>query len=129
MIKLICLLLCVVTLFSQNYSNLEKLEAKEFYDNVKVIPLNSDDQTSTFLIFVKKEVKAHIHEHHTETIFVISGSAKMIIGKEEYQIKKGDYLYIPKMTRHSVVVTSMIPLKVLSNQSPKFVGKDRVFVD
>ena len=43
--------------------------------------------------------------------------------------EKGDIIFIPMNTVHSLKVTSSIPVKVLSVQSPRFDGKDRIFVD
>lgn len=53
----------------------------------------------------------------------------MTLNGTEYKIKAGDYFFIPKGSLHYVKVTSAMPLKVLSIQSPFFDGKDRVFVE
>ena len=43
--------------------------------------------------------------------------------------REGDYLNFPKNVAHAVLeVISRKPLKVVSVQSPKFEGKDRIFV-
>ena len=42
---------------------------------------------------------------------------------------KGDFVFIPKNTPHSVNVISKVPLKVISVQAPFFDGKDRVLLE
>jgi mannose-6-phosphate isomerase-like protein (cupin superfamily) len=51
----------------------------------------------------------------------------MTINNKSFDIKSGDYFRIPKNTFHSLIVKSEEPMKVLSVQSPEFLGKDRVF--
>ncbi len=80
------------------------------------------------MIWIKHEVKLHKHEYHTENIYVISGKGEMRIGSKTYEVKKGDYFRIPKNTPHGLKVTSSKPMKVLSIQSPKFSGTDRIFI-
>lgn len=53
----------------------------------------------------------------------------MLLGDKTFKVKKGDMIFIPINTVHSLKVTTSIPLKVLSVQSPRFDGKDRIFVD
>lgn len=98
------------------------------FENIYVKKLHTDSLSSTFAIWVKNEVKPHKHEHHSEVVSVIEGKGEMTVGGETSIIKKGDIVIIPKGTVHSVVTTSKKPLLVISVQSPKFVGKDRVWV-
>ncbi len=101
---------------------------KDSFENVKVVPLHSDDRTSAFVVFVKKGVPLHKHVHHTEIVRVLGGKGVMTLGDETYKIKKGDFFIIPMGMPHSVQTTSRKPLKALSIQAPKFEGKDRVFI-
>ena len=67
---------------------------------------------------------------HSEHVVVLSGKATMKLGDKTFPIKKGDVVFIPKNTVHSVIATSKNePLKVLSVQAPYFDGADRVFVE
>ena len=102
---------------------------KDSFENIKVIPIHSDDRSSVFIVFVKNEVKLHKHAHHTEIVRVLEGKGKMTLGDDTFKIKKGDFFIIPKGTPHSVKTTSKKPLKALSIQAPKFEGKDRIFLN
>ena len=114
--------------FSQDIFKLKDLKPHEEYENILIKKLYSDNQSTSFVIWVKDNVKAHYHAEHTEQLFILEGKGKMTIGEQTSNIKKGDYFVIPKGVPHSVKVIGRKPLKVLSVQSPEFVGKDRVFV-
>ena len=118
-----------ICLYAQSSMNLDTVQIRESYDNVLIKKLNSDKNASTFLIFIKKEVKLHKHRTHSETIIVLEGTGIMNLGDKRFEVKKGDVIFVPENTPHSVSVTSDIPLKVLSNQAPEFDGTDRVFVE
>ncbi|MFI5222061.1 MAG: cupin domain-containing protein [Bacteroidia bacterium] len=91
--------------------------------------LFSDSLAASFVIIIKKEVKLHLHALHTEHVYVISGEAVMKLGDKNLSIKAGDVIFIPKGTPHSVKVTSAVPLKIISVQSPNFEGKDRIALE
>jgi len=91
--------------------------------------LSTDKHTSNFVIFVKQGVKAHVHKTHSETVYVLEGEGEMRLGDKQIKVKPGDFIFIPENTVHSVKVISKTPMKVLSNQAPEFLGKDRVFID
>ncbi len=94
--------------------------------NVYNKPIFGDSLASSFCIVIKKEVKAHKHLKHSEHVMVLEGEGIMKLGDKIVNIKKGDIVFIPKNTVHSVKTTSKIPLKVISIQTPMFDGTDRV---
>lgn len=96
---------------------------------VRVTPLHSDSLASSFLICIDTEVKAHYHRSHTEHVFVIEGAGTMLLGSEERPVKAGDTIIIPAGTVHAVRVTGDPPLRVISVQSPRSDGSDRVMVE
>lgn len=98
-------------------------------ENVHVVPLESDSLSSAFLIFVRNAVPLHMHEHHTESIYVLQGNGEMVLGKDTLFVQSGDFVFIPTQTPHSVKVRSAEPLKVLSVQSPFFDGSDRILLE
>jgi quercetin dioxygenase-like cupin family protein len=105
------------------------LKPSKDYENIYVQKIAEDSLQSSFIIWVKKEVKEHYHAEHTENIYVLSGRGQMTVGDSSYNIKKGDFITVLKGERHSVVkVHGRRPLKVLSIQSPRFDGADRIFV-
>ncbi|MBT8327236.1 MAG: cupin domain-containing protein [Bacteroidia bacterium] len=98
------------------------------FENIYVTKIAEDELQSTFVIWIKKEVKPHYHAHHTEYVQVLSGKGTMVLNKDTFKIKKGDSMVIPKGSIHSVRTTSRKPLKVVSVQAPKYDG-DRIWID
>lgn len=97
--------------------------------NLHIDEISSSESSSEFVIFVRNEVKAHLHKEHTELIYVLEGEGLFHLDDTKQIIKPGDFIRVNKGVVHSVKVTSKTPLKVLSIQTPKFIGKDRFFVD
>ncbi len=108
--------------------SLNNYKITEALENIKVVKLSTDKNSSNFLILIKKSVSAHRHLSHTESIYVISGKGIFTLGSESVKISAGDFIHVPEGTIHAVEVTSEMPLKVLSNQAPEFFGKDRIYV-
>ena len=111
---------------AQSFQSLDTIKTYGDYENIFLRKLSSDSLVSSFVIFIKKEVKAHKHVNHSEHVYVLDGEGEMIVADNKMKIKKGDMIFIPKNTFHSLKVTSSAPVKVLSIQSPMFDGKDRV---
>ena len=114
--------------FTQVHLQLDTILSKS-QEPLKVEKIGGDSLTTSFVISIKQGVKKHFHKEHSETIYIIEGQGKMLLGEKTISIKKGDYIFIPKNTSHKVDVTSEIPLKVLSIQSPYFDGKDRFLLE
>jgi mannose-6-phosphate isomerase-like protein (cupin superfamily) len=96
--------------------------------SVQTFRLFDDSLSSSFLIFVKDSVSEHYHLSHAEQVFILEGVAMMKLGDQNFEVKPGDIIYIPKGKSHSVRVNSLTPLKLISIQAPYFDGKDRVFL-
>lgn len=98
------------------------------YKNICIKALYSDTLVSTFLIWIKHKVPAHLHQYHTEQVLILEGKAEMWVNHNRYQVKAGDWIVLPPNCSHAVKVKSRKPLKVLSIQAPEFNGKDRLLV-
>lgn len=114
---------------AQTWQNADTVTCPKEVENIYVRPLYSDSLSSSYVIFIKKEVKLHKHISHSEHVVVLNGTGDMVLGDKIFPIKKGDVIFIPKNTPHSVVTTSKKPLKVISIQSPQFYGEDRVMLE
>jgi len=114
--------------FAQDIIHTKSETPDKEFENILVHTLSDDENQTSFMIWIKEGVKLHKHLEHTENIYVLKGKGEMIIGDEKLVIKKGDYFSIKKNTPHALKVLSSSPMKVISIQSPKFVGKDRIFI-
>ncbi|MBL4716052.1 MAG: cupin domain-containing protein [Bacteroidia bacterium] len=118
-----------LTTQAQITEDIKNLQPAEEFENIHVQKIYSDSNSTGFVIWVKKSVKAHKHVTHTEHLYILEGEGQMEIGTKDYLIKPGDYLVIPENTAHSLKVTSSNLVKVLSIQTPEFLGNDRVFIE
>jgi mannose-6-phosphate isomerase-like protein (cupin superfamily) len=129
------LIIVVMMLLSMmNYSQevlfySDTVGARTVSDNIYNKPAFSDSSASSFCIVIKQAVKAHYHQKHTEHVLVLEGEGMMRLGDKNFKIKKGDLVFIPRNTVHSVKSTGAVPLKVYSIQSPFFDGKDRIMIE
>lgn len=131
-ISIISFLLISISSISQiSYQSLDTIKAPADYENIYVRTLYTDSaNVSSYVIFVRNEVKVHKHVAHAEHVVVLEGMGMMTLGGQKFKIKKGDMIFIPKGTYHSVMsISKKSVLKVLSIQAPFFDGKDRVFKD
>jgi mannose-6-phosphate isomerase-like protein (cupin superfamily) len=114
---------------SQTVMNLDSVGAKTSTGNVYNRSLFGDSLSSSFCIVIRKEVKPHYHARHSEQVVVLDGTGLMTLGDKQFSVKKGDVVFIPMKTVHSVKVESTVPLKIVSIQSPRFDGSDRVMAE
>jgi len=125
---LIFLTFITISVFAQDILKLKKEKPHKDYENILVKKVSDDKNQTSFMIWVKDDVKMHKHAYHTENLYVVSGKGELTVSGVVVKIKKGDYLTIPKNTPHALKVTSFKPIQVLSIQSPRFVGNDRIFI-
>ena len=119
-------ILCLLNVKAQ-VTNINEMQPPADLENIHVEKLASDSLSTSFVIWVKQQVKSHYHAFHTETLYVLEGTGVFNLGEKVINLGPGDFIEIPKGTYHSVYVTSSIPMKVLSVQAPEFHGKDRIF--
>ena len=129
--KILIVFFTILSLFckGQSLQSLDTVKAPAGYENIFIRHLYSDSLVSSFVIFIKNEVKVHRHVYHTEHIYILDGEGEMKIGDKKIRIQKGNIIFVPKNTIHSLKVISQTPIKALSVQTPFFDGKDRVFVE
>lgn len=111
---------------AQNIADLKTVHPKSDFENIHIEKIYSDSLSTSFIIWIKKDVKPHKHLFHSENIIVLEGEGEFKIENDTYIIKQNSFITIPPNTIHSVKTISGIPLKVLSIQSPEFDGTDRI---
>ena len=111
-----------------HYADVGEWQQNMPYERLQVLSLAADSLASSFLIRVGEGVPVHYHESHSESILVLSGSGKMLLGTDTVYIKAGDFVSIPQGIHHGVWTTSIQALEVISIQAPYFDGSDRVWV-
>ncbi len=119
---------CLLLTVSMVRAQIQPQHIPDTFKNVWVKKLHSDSNCTVFLIAIKKGVRLHKHVRHTENVTVLSGKAILSLGDSTFKIKKGQVITIPMGTPHKVKVKGRKPLVIYSVQSPRFTGKDRVWL-
>ena len=96
---------------------------------VQVHRLYDDSLCTSFVICIPRSVARHYHRYHTEHVMVLEGAGIIQLGDSTFSISAGTSIVIPKGTAHGVRTTSLTPLRVISVQSPRFDGTDRIFIE
>ena len=122
----------ILILCSSAYSQKIDVETlkpnSEDFENIHVKKIAEDTFQSSYVIWVKQQVKPHYNAHHSEYIHVLNGEAIMRLDSSTFTIRKGDVVFIPQKSIHAVKTVSKEPLKVISIQTPLFDG-DRIWVE
>jgi len=131
-IKIVGIILCILAFskgFGQQIFTATNYQPEDEFENTWSKDIYSDSLATSTLLWIKGKIKPHKHEFHTEHVYILEGSGDMSVGGETMSIIKGDIVIIPMNTPHSLEVTSMDPLKVISIKSPEYFGKDRIIVE
>jgi mannose-6-phosphate isomerase-like protein (cupin superfamily) len=121
--------LAVAPASAQRFLSTPELPCPDGTGPVRSTTLHSDSACTSFLLCIDAGVRPHLHRTHTEHVFVLDGTAEMMLGDSTRTIRTGDVILITPGTPHAVKVTSSAPLRVISIQSPHFDGTDRVWLD
>ena len=126
-IYLIILLTTCNSIAQEVVTNIQSIKPAKEYKNIHVQKISSDSLSSTFVIWIKQKVRLHKHVYNKENVIIQEGSGQFQLKDSIYNVSAGDIITIPKNTWHGVTINSKDVMKVISVQSPKFLGDDRVF--
>jgi quercetin dioxygenase-like cupin family protein len=85
------------------------------------------EQATVNLINTVSPVPKHYHAKHDETVVILRGRGKMILGDQEREVAAGDVIFIPQGTVHAFDPLSEDVVAV-SVFAPKWDGKDRIII-
>ena len=104
------------------------LKAGEKIQRIKVA---EDDTITVFVVRLGEgaEIKAHFHETHDETVYVIKGTGKMLVGNKWTDIKPGTLHFNSMGKVHYVKNTGDEPLVAISIFTPAMREPDSHFVE
>ena len=106
------------TRFARWIEKASKIQTPEVssYDHLFSKTLEKDEVNCVMLVWAKKGLPEELHTDLLETFWVLEGSCDCFIGDQKTSMKPGDKMEIPLHIKHSVVVTSSQPLKVIFQQ-------------
>jgi mannose-6-phosphate isomerase-like protein (cupin superfamily) len=99
-------------------------------EKAQTIKIAEDDTISLLVLRVTEGVwiKPHIHKTHNETVYVIKGTAQMLIKDKWVDLKPGSLHFNPMGKVHSFKNTGNEPAVIISIFTPAMKEPDRHFV-
>jgi mannose-6-phosphate isomerase-like protein (cupin superfamily) len=91
----------------------EDMKLPEDFEDVYAKILNHDQQGITAIAWIKSMAPQEVHDHEYEKFLILEGTCSIHIEDEVHSLVPGDYLTIPLHKKHHVLVTSLIPCKVI----------------
>jgi mannose-6-phosphate isomerase-like protein (cupin superfamily) len=85
----------------------------EEFDEVFAKILNHDERGITAIAWIKSMAPQEVHDHEYEKFLIVEGTCSIHIEEEVHALVPGDYLTIPLLKKHHVLVTSDVPCKVI----------------
>ncbi len=82
------------------------------------------EQASHHVVRLAVAEKPHVHDSHDGTVFVLAGRARVHLGDEVYEVRKGDTLFIPHGLVHWAENIGDKPALAYVVFAPPFDGKD-----
>ena len=74
----------------------------------------------------KEKLSLQMHHHRSEHWIVVSGTAKVVVGKEERLVMTNESTFIPAGTAHRLENPGVIPLVLIEVQSGAYLGEDDI---
>ncbi len=67
----------------------------------------------TAVVWIKDMAPQEVHDNEYEKFLIVEGTCNITVGNNVYPLGPGDYFAIPLHQNHQVIVTSIIPCKVI----------------
>jgi mannose-6-phosphate isomerase-like protein (cupin superfamily) len=67
-----------------------------------------------------------LHHHRAEHWVVVTGTARVTRGDEEFTLSENESTYIPIGVRHRIENPGRIPLHIIEVQSGSYLGEDDI---
>lgn len=94
--------------------------------NIRVTDLGGTTTVSHHIVQAGAAERLHVHEEHDLTVFIYRGHGRMLIGKQEFDVKRGDIVLVPRQIPHAFVNGSDRPSVAVVVFTPAFDGRDTV---
>ena len=94
-----------------------------FYDS---IDLDQRFQVKRIMIRPGACISAQMHHHRAEHWIVVSGTARVHRGDEEFLLTENQSTYIPVGVQHRLTNPGKIPLEIIEVQSGSYLGEDDI---
>jgi mannose-1-phosphate guanylyltransferase / mannose-6-phosphate isomerase len=83
-------------------------------------------QVKEIVVSPGQKLSAQLHHHRAEHWIIVSGTAKVTRGDEQFYVTENQSTYIPHNTRHCLENPGKIPLRMIEVQSGPYLGEDDI---
>ncbi len=83
-------------------------------------------QVKRITVNAKAKLSLQLHHHRAEHWVVVSGTARVTKGEEQYYVTENESTFIPLGTVHSLENPGCIPLELIEIQSGSYLGEDDI---
>ena len=97
-------------------------------DNIVVTPMGHTAEASHHLVRVRDREPIHYHATHDLTVFVLSGTGRILLDTQEVPCMPGEVLHIPRGQVHSFINAGKDIAVAYVIFTPPMDGPDRVIV-
>ncbi len=90
------------------------------------IDFGERDQVKRITVKPGEKLSIQMHHHRSEHWIVVSGTAKVTIGKKTFLVSENESTYIPLGTIHALENPGKIPLEMIEVQTGGYLGEDDI---
>ena len=90
------------------------------------IEMGDSFQVKKITVKPHERLSLQMHHHRAEHWIVVSGSAKVTCGDDEFLLHENQSTYIPKGSKHRLENILEIPLILIEVQSGEYLGEDDI---
>ncbi len=83
------------------------------FDNIHAKIIGYAPHVLTAIVWVKEMAPQEVHDHEYEKFLIVEGTCDITIGDKVHSLAPGNFLSIPLHMPHHVVVTSIVPCKII----------------
>jgi mannose-1-phosphate guanylyltransferase/mannose-6-phosphate isomerase len=83
-------------------------------------------QVKRLIVKPGASISLQLHHHRAEHWIVVSGTARITRGDEQFLLGENESTYIPVGTKHRIENPGMIPLHIIEVQSGAYLGEDDI---
>ena len=113
----------------KNEQRIELLQHKEVvrpWGKYDCIDVGERYQVKRITVNAKAKLSLQLHHHRAEHWVVVSGTAMVTKGEEQYYVTENESTFIPLGTVHSLENPGCIPLELIEIQSGSYLGEDDI---
>lgn len=113
----------------KNEHRVELLQHKEVvrpWGKYDCIDVGDRYQVKRITVNAKAKLSLQLHHHRAEHWVVVSGTARVTKGEEQYYVTENESTFIPLGTLHSLENPGCIPLELIEIQSGSYLGEDDI---